>query len=256
MIMPSIFVGHGSPMNAIEENAFTLKWREIGKKFPNPKGIIAISAHWYTSETRTSDLKEPVLIYDMYGFPEDLYALKYPVKGLPEIAEEIEKRLGSVLIDNQWGIDHGTWSVLCHMYPKANIPVIQLSLDYKLKPQEHYELAKKLRTFREEGYLILGSGNIVHNLALVNWHMDEGYPWALEFDGYVKKNILERSYDPVIHYELAGESHKKAFYTLEHYLPILYVLGTSYEEDEIEVFNDTCLMGAMSMTGYIFNRSK
>ena len=254
MIMPSIFVGHGSPMNAIEENEFSLKWREIGKRFPNPKGIIAISAHWFTSEARTSDLKDPVLIYDMYGFPEALYALKYPVKGLPHMAEQIQKQLGCVVIDHQWGIDHGTWSVLCHMYPKADIPVIQLSLDYKRSPQEHYELAKKLRSFREEGYLILGSGNIVHNLALVNWHMEKGYPWAEEFDAYIKQKIIERRFDQVVQYDLAGDCHKKAFYTIEHFLPLLYVLGTAYDEDDVEIFNDKCLMGAMSMTGYIMSR--
>lgn len=253
MKMPAIFVGHGSPMNAIEDNEYALKWKELGLRFPNPKGIIAISAHWFTASTKTSDLSEPPQVYDMYGFPEALYALKYPVKGMPELAIKLKEALGDLAVDNDWGIDHGTWSVLCHMYPKADVPVIQVSIDYNLSPSKHFELGKRLAAFRDEGYMILGSGNIVHNLALVNWHMREGYPWAVEFDAYVKENILSRQFENVIDYSLSGDSHKKAFYTLEHYLPILYVLGASDDNDIIEVFNDACLMGAMSMTGYVFN---
>lgn len=253
MKMPVIFAGHGSPMNAIETNAFTETWKRIGEKLPKPKAILAVSAHWYTEDTRTSDTVEPRMIYDMYGFPPELYALKYPAAGSPELAQRLISILGdSVRVDNAWGIDHGTWSVLCRMFPDADIPVVQLSIDYKASPERHYRIGEALKDLREEGVLILGSGNVVHNLALINWQMEGGYPWAQEFDDYIKANVIARSFENVIHFERAGDCHKKAFYTLEHYLPLLYVLGCTDPDDALEVFNDACMMGSMSMTGYLF----
>lgn len=253
MKMPILFAGHGSPMNAIETNKFTETWKQIGQRLPKPKAILAVSAHWYTEGTRTSDEIEPRMIYDMYGFPPELYALKYPAKGSPELADKLRHMLGdSVIVDNAWGIDHGTWSVLCRMFPEADIPVVQLSIDYKKTPEMHYKIGEALKSLRDEEILILGSGNVVHNLALINWQMASGYPWAQEFDDYIKNSILERNFKNVIHYEHAGECHKKAFYTLEHYLPLLYVLGCVEADDTLEIFNDECLMGSMSMTGYLF----
>ena len=253
MKMPVLFVGHGSPMNAIEDNEFSQTWKALGKRLPRPKAILAVSAHWYSEGTRTSDLENPRMIYDMYGFPEELYELKYPVLGSPELASQLKKSIGDVVsIDNRWGIDHGTWSVLCHMYPDADIPVVQLSIDHQAPAMTHYEIGKKLRSLRADGVLILASGNIVHNLALINWQMEGGYPWAHEFDSFIKNNILEKNHDAVIHHERVGISAEKAFYTPDHYFPLLYALGASEPTDDIEVFNEKCLMGSMSMTGYIF----
>lgn len=254
MKMPVLFVGHGSPMNAIEDNTFTSVWREIGKKLPKPKAILAISAHWYTDGTLTNDAEQPEMIYDMYGFPDTLYALKYPAKGSKTLAEDVVKLLGpDVRVDNNWGIDHGTWSVLVKMFPEADIPVVQLSINHIAPAQAHFDLGLKLRTLRDQGVLILASGNIVHNLALINWDMPAGYPWAHEFDDYIKKHILDRNYQAAIDYRAAGACSEKAFYTPDHYYPLLYALGAASDEDAIEVFNDCCLMGAMSMTGYLFN---
>ena len=251
--MPVIFVGHGSPMNAIEDNAFTKTWEALGKRLPRPKAILAVSAHWYTEGTLTSDAENPRTIYDMYGFPRALYELKYPVKGDADLTEAVKVILGdTVSIDNGWGIDHGTWSVLCKMYPEADIPVVQLSVHARAAAQVHYDIGKRLATLRDEGYLILGSGNIVHNLALISWDMPGGFPWAQAFDDYVKSAIVEGRHDDVIHYERAGDSAKKAFYTPDHYFPLLYALGASDAGDQVEVFNDVCLMGSMSMTGYLF----
>lgn len=253
MKMPVLFVGHGSPMNAIEDNEFSQTWKLLGKRLPKPKAILAVSAHWYSEGTKTSDVENPRMIYDMYGFPEKLYEMRYPVSGSPELAGQLKESLGELVsIDNRWGIDHGTWSVLCHMYPNADIPVVQLSVDHLAPAMTHYEIGKKIRALRENGVIILASGNIVHNLALINWQMEEGYPWAHEFDSYIKKNILEKNHDAVIHHERVGRSAEKAFYTPDHYFPLLYALGASEPTDEIEVFNEKCLMGSMSMTGYIF----
>ncbi|OJV65621.1 MAG: 4,5-DOPA dioxygenase extradiol [Clostridiales bacterium 38-18] len=251
--MPVIFAGHGNPMNAIEDNAFTQKWEELGKKIPKPVVILAISAHWYTEGTKTSDTVEPKQIYDMYGFPKALYELKYPVKGSKAFAEQLVGLLGDeVTIDNRWGIDHGTWSVLCKMFPEADIPVVQLSVNLRAPAQKHFEIGQKLKALRDQGVLIFASGNVVHNLSLVNWNMADGYPWAQEFDDYIKNRILAHDFDGCVNYERAGACAEKAFYTPDHYYPLLYALGAVDPKDTIEVYNDKCLMGAMSMTGYYF----
>lgn len=251
--MPVLFIGHGSPMNAIEENVFTQKWREVGAILPKPKVILCVSAHWYTPKTRFSDLENPEQIYDMYGFPESLYEHKYPVKGSPEMVETTRALLEiESVIDNSWGIDHGTWSVLSNLYPKADIPVYQLSIDSNLSVEAHYELGKKLKPLRALGVLIIGSGNVVHNLNQVNFNMQEGYSYAETFDAYIKANISNRKIEQVIHYKNAGDSSKQAFYTLEHYLPLIYALGASNDDDELEVFNDQCVVGSLSMTSYLW----
>ena len=253
MKLPVLFVGHGSPMNAVEDNEFTDKWKALGKSLPRPNAILAVSAHWYTASTRTSDTREPRMIYDMYGFPKELYDLKYPVEGSPELAGKISDLLKEgVITDNRWGIDHGTWSVLCRMYPDADIPVVQLSIDFNAAPEAHFETGRKLAELRKEGVLIIGSGNVVHNLSLINWGMSGGFDWAHEFDDYVKQNILNRNFEAVVNYGKAGKCAEKAFYTPDHFYPLLYVLGAADSEDDIEVFNDSCIMGSMSMTGYLF----
>jgi 4,5-DOPA dioxygenase extradiol len=253
MKMPVLFVGHGSPMNAIEDNEFSQNWKALGKRLTIPKAILAVSAHWYTNGTRTSDVEHPIQIYDMYGFPPNLYELKYPGIGSPSLAENILQQLGDkVIIDNRWGIDHGTWSVLTHMFPEATIPIVQLSIDYQASTQGHFALGERLKPLRDQGVLIIGSGNVVHNLSLLDWDREGGYPWAEEFDEYIKTNIRSKSYDKVIDYQQAGKSAEKAFYTPDHYDPLLYVIGASEPTDRVEVFNERCMMGAMSMTGYLF----
>lgn len=251
--MPALFVGHGSPMNAVEENQYVKEWKALGEKFPKPKAILAISAHWYTEGTRVNDSNEPKTIYDMYGFPEELYKIVYNAKGAPGLAHQIIKLVDkNVTIDNSWGYDHGAWSVLHRMYPDADIPVLQLSIDRRATLREHYEIGQQLSSLRKQGVLILGSGNIVHNLARVNWSLEGGYPWAEEFDAYIKDNIIKRLDENVIDYHLAGASSTMAFTTLEHYAPLMYVLGASDKKEKVTIFNDSCILGSLSMTGYIF----
>lgn len=251
--MPAIFVGHGSPMNAIENNEYTAGWAKIAQRMKTPLAILSVSAHWFTPGTRVTDSPAPKMIYDMYGFPDDLYRITYAAPGSPRFARLTKELIGDrAQIDNTWGLDHGTWSVLCRIYPKADIPVFQLSVDSRASVEDYMAIGRKLRVLRKEGVLILGSGNIVHNLARVNWNMDGGYPWAEEFDDYIKSNILSRNDENVIHFEQAGSSASLAFTTLDHFAPLLYVLGASAETDHVHVFNDSCVLGALSMTSYLF----
>lgn len=249
--MPVLFIGHGSPMNAIEDNAFTRKWAEIGASLPRPDVILAVSAHWTTEGTRITDSPLPRTVYDMYGFPKELYEVAYQPPGSPVHAAMAAELLDNVQMDNTWGLDHGAWSVLARMYPKADIPVFQLSLDLRASHQDHFEMGRKLRPLRDRNVMILGSGNVVHNLARVSWDMGDGYPWAIEFDGYIRGQIEKRNFDGVLAYENAGDSARLAFRTLEHFDPLLYVLGASTDEDHLTVFNDSCTMGSISMTGYL-----
>jgi len=252
--MPAIFVGHGSPMNAIEDNEYTRGWEAVAGQIARPKAILAISAHWTTNGTKVIDEPRPRMIYDMYGFPDELYRVSYPVNGSPEVAGLVMDILGReyVRIDNSWGIDHGTWSVLCRIYPKADIPVLQLSLDMSGSAQAHFEIGRKLGRLRDEGVLIMGSGNVVHNLAAVDWRMKGGHAWATEFDGYIRETVKGRIYEGVIDYRRAGKSSELAFFTAEHFYPLLYVLGASNEDDVLTVFNDSCTLGSISMTSYLF----
>ncbi|MDF2484812.1 MAG: ligB2 [Herbinix sp.] len=252
--MPVLFVGHGSPMNAVEDNEFTRNWANLGTELPRPKAILSVSAHWYTAGTRICDALHPTQIYDMYGFPKELYELKYPVKGSPELAHTTKGLLTrEVQIDNSWGIDHGSWSVLCRMFPEADIPVYQLSIDKSAAAATHYRIGQELSSLREQGVLILGSGNVVHNLSRVNWELEGGYPWAEEFDAYIKNAILGQHYDDVVQYERAGKSSEIAFYTPEHYYPLLYAIGATDADDKVSVYNDSCVLGSLSMTSYLFS---
>lgn len=251
--MPALFVGHGSPMNAVETNEFTKTWEELGRRVPRPEAILSVSAHWYTKGTKINDTDTPNIIHDFYGFPKELYEIKYEVAGSPSFAHRTKELIGrEVTIDNTWGIDHGTWSVLLRMYPEADIPVYQLSIDYSAPSEVHYHFGRALRPLREEGILIMGSGNVVHNLHRVNWDMDGGYPWAYQFDGYIKEHIIQKNHQGVVNYKSGNEAANLAFHTPDHYYPLLYVLGATHEEDEITVFNEVCTLGSLSMTGYLF----
>lgn len=251
--MPALFVGHGSPMNAIEDNEFTSKWIELGKSLPRPEAILSVSAHWFTKGTWITDSEHPKQIYDMYGFPPKLYEVKYPASGNHDLVHSVMQRItNSIDVDNSWGLDHGTWSVLCRMYPEADIPVVQLSIDGTAKPEDHFQMGQELADLRDEGIMILGSGNIVHDLGRIDWNMEGGFPYAEEFDNYIKDAILRGEYEKAVRYQEAGPSAKLAFRTPEHYYPLLYVLGAANATDRVSVFNDACIMGSISMTGYSF----
>lgn len=251
--MPTLFVGHGSPMNAIDDNNYTRTWVKIAEKIPKPEAILAISAHWYTDGSRIMDTDRPKMVYDMYGFPDELYRVSYNAKGSPELAHLTKDLISkNVVIDNSCGYDHGTWSVLCKMFPDANIPVYQLSIDRGASAETHFHIGQEISSMREKGVLILGSGNVVHNLSRIEWGMDGGYPWAVDFDNYIRDKIKSNEYLDVIHYKTAGKSAESAFFTPEHFYPLLYVLGASKEDDRISIYNDSCVLGSMSMTCYLF----
>lgn len=250
--MPVIFVGHGSPMNAIEDNPQTRKWREIGRSIPRPRAILAISAHWYAPGTWVNDEIKPRQIYDMYGFPPDLYELEYPAQGEPELASRVQTLTGCV-VNNNWGIDHGTWSVLAHLFPQADIPVCQLSIDRTAVPDAHYQMGRQLTALRDEGVLILGSGNIVHNLRRVDFANESGEPWAYEFDQAVGEKIRQHDHTALLHPEaFSPGAARLAIPTPDHYWPLLYILGAAQPDDTITSFNEICQYGSLSMTGYQF----
>lgn len=252
--MPVVFVGHGSPMNAIEDNRYTKNWKEIASKIPTPKAILSISAHWYTNGTKIMNEENPKTIYDMYGFPKELYEIIYNSPGDPKLAEYTKSLITTNSeFDNSWGIDHGTWSVLVHMYPKREIPVFQISVDRTAPPEVHYKIGQNLKSLREQGVLLLGSGNIVHNLRMVRWEMeDDGFQWAYEFDDYIKENIENKNHDNIINYANLGENSKLAVPTPDHFFPLLYILGATEKEDEVSIYNKSCTMGSLSMTSYLF----
>ncbi|HBC27749.1 MAG TPA: 4,5-DOPA dioxygenase extradiol [Ruminococcaceae bacterium] len=251
--MPVLFIGHGSPMNALENNTYTENWKRVGREIPRPKAILAVSAHWYTDGTRVTDAEKPKMVYDMYGFPPELYKIDYPAPGAPELARRTAEIIGpSVRIDNSWGLDHGAWSVLVHLFPRADIPVFQLSVNGRAPAAEHFAIGRKIAALRGEGVLILGSGNVVHNLARLDWGKRGGFAWAEEFDGFIRDKIRSRSYEDVIDYRRTGECAELSFSTPDHFYPLLSVLGASEESDVLTVFNDSCVMGALSMTCYLF----
>jgi 4,5-DOPA dioxygenase extradiol len=252
--MPLLFLGHGSPMNAIEDNQFVRGFKEITKTLPTPKAIICISAHWYTKGIQIMASPIPKTIYDFGGFPEELYQVKYPVKGDVNLAKEVQSILKPTTsnLSEDWGLDHGAWSVLIHLFPEANIPVIQLSIDYTMSASEHYELAKSLKSFRDKGILIIGSGNIVHNLGLVDWpnmHKDNhGFDWAIEAREKINQAILENNMEPLLNYNKQGKAFQNAIPTPDHYLPLIYALALQNKEDKKMFFNDKLVAGSLSMT--------
>lgn len=252
--MPVLFLGHGSPMNAIEENQFVAGFRDLAKSLPQPNAILCISAHWYTKGTKVTAMEMPKTIHDFGGFPQELFEVQYPVKGSPELALETKELLlpTEVELDDTWGLDHGTWSVIKHLYPDANVPVIQLSIDYSKPPEYHFELAKQLSDLRYKGILIVGSGNIVHNLRLVdypNFDKDNyGYEWAIEAREVVNNYLLDANFKPLLEYEKQSKAMRIAIPTPEHFLPLIYTLGLKDKKDELYLFNDKLVAGSLSMT--------
>lgn len=255
-MMPTLFIGHGSPMNAIEDNEYTQKWQEIAASMPKPEAILAVSAHWFVENTRVLTTQSPRTIHDFYGFPDALHNIQYKALGAPKLAYETKALLGEqVLADDTWGLDHGTWSVLKVMYPEADIPVYQLSIDQGASAEDHFAMGVKLRSLRKKNVLILGSGNVVHNLNLLDFSMSGGYDWAYAFDQFIKNNIEQRTFENVINYHRAGESARHAFYTPDHFYPLLYVLGAVEKDDELKIYNESCMGGSLSMTSYVFSSS-
>jgi 4,5-DOPA dioxygenase extradiol len=248
--MPVVFVGHGSPMNAIEENEFSRAWSELGKTLPRPCAILSISAHWETEGARITAMENPRTIHDFYGFPPELYEEEYPASGSRELAGEVGKALRGAEMDYEWGLDHGTWAVLKRIFPKADVPVVQLSLDRRKSPEEHFELGKLLKFLREKGTLILGSGNIVHNLRLATWN-NGGYDWAREFDEKVKGLVLSEDHGALIHYERLGEAARLSIPTNEHYLPLLYALALKEREEPVLFFAEKITAGSVSMRSFM-----
>lgn len=252
--MPVLFAGHGSPMNALENNQFTREWKRLAAEIPQPTAICSVSAHWYTKGTLIADQEKPQTIYDMYGFPQELYELNYDAPGSPQYAHLAQELITSETnYDCSWGIDHGTWSVLIHMYPEKQIPVFQISVDAYAPPAEHYRIGQELSLLRDQGVLIFGTGNIVHNLRRVDWNREtEGFDWALEFDDFIHTNIKARTHENILNYGEYGEAANLAVPAPDHFYPLLYVLGASTAADKMTVFNRQPVLGSLTMTGYLF----
>jgi 4,5-DOPA dioxygenase extradiol len=254
--MPVLFLGHGSPMNAIEDNEFSKGWQAIGNSLPKPEYILCISAHWETRGTYITATENPPTIHDFGGFPEELFRVQYPAQGSPELAMKTKNIVAKTEIepDEKRGLDHGCWSVLKNMFPNADVPVVQLSLDYGKNLQYHYELAKELSPLRKEGVLIIGSGNMVHNLGIIDWrNPDGGYEWAEEANLKLKNLILENEHEQLINYKTLGKAVELAVPTTEHYLPLIYILALKEKTENISFFNDKTVLGSISMTSVLIN---
>lgn len=255
--MPVLFLGHGSPMNAIEENEFVAGFRNAGKSIPKPTAVLCVSAHWETKGTFVTAMEKPPTIHDFGGFPQALFDVQYPAPGSPAIAKETKELISktTVGLDDKWGLDHGCWSVIKHLYPAADVPVLQLSLDYTQPAQYHYELAKELAALRKKGVLITGSGNLVHNLGRVAWDKlnadNYGYDWAIEASTRMKKFIEDGDHQSLINYRSQGKAFDLAIPSPEHYLPLLYILALKEEKEKISFFNDKAVGGALTMTSVV-----
>lgn len=253
-LMPVLFIGHGSPMNGIEDNEFSRRWTKMASEIPTPKAVLVVSAHWFTKGTHITAMDFPETIHDFGGFPQALFDVQYPAPGSPALAQETKSLIHSadVGLSHDWGLDHGTWTIIRHMYPKADIPVLQLSIDYTKEPQYHYDLAKELYSLRKKGVLIIGSGNMVHNLRMVAWDKLDapqyGYDWALQMNNTFKELIGNKTHDKLIHYSLLGKEAQLAIPTPEHYLPLLYTLGLQNSKEEVSFFNDKAVGGSLTMT--------
>jgi len=253
MKMPVMFIGHGSPMNIIEKGRITNGWIQKAKEIPKPRAILCVSAHWFTMGQYVSTAAAPETIYDFYGFPEELYQISYPAPGAPKLAEQAANLLGSETIkDSERGLDHGAWCVLNSMYPEADIPVFQASVNRLNSPWKSFQAGQKLNALRNEGILIIGSGDVVHNLHLLNWQMQGGYPWADSFDRYIKEALVSHNIEFVLNYQQAGKEEQNSFYYRDHFDPLLYCLGAVSDTDTVEVFNDERVFGSLSMTSYFW----
>lgn len=258
-VMPVLFLGHGSPMNAIEENMFVASFRELGRSLPKPQLILCVSAHWETKGTWVTAMSSPETIHDFGGFPRPLYEVQYPAPGSPEWAKKTKEMITKTVVglDYNWGLDHGAWSVIKHLYPQADVPVIQMSIDYTQSAQHHYDLAKEIRELRRKGVLIVGSGNMVHNLSMVDFRRlggdPYGYDWAIEANELMKSYMLDEDHQSLIQYRKQGPAFELAIPTPEHYLPLIYTMGLKEKTDSISFFNDEPVGGSLTMTSVIVN---
>lgn len=256
-LMPVLFVGHGSPMNGIEDSDFSRRWTQMAKEIPTPKAVLVVSAHWFTKGTKITAMDFPQTIHDFGGFPQALFDVQYPAPGNPVLAKETVSLIRSahVELDHDWGLDHGTWTIVRHMYPQANIPVIQLSIDYSKDAQYHYDLAKELYALRKKGVLIIGSGNMIHNLRMAAWDKLNdayGYDWAMKMNETFKSLIQGGDHNALVNYSLLGKEAALAIPTPEHYLPLMYTLGLKGNKDSISFFNDKVVGGSLNMTSVKF----
>jgi 4,5-DOPA dioxygenase extradiol len=251
--MPVLFLGHGSPMNAIEENEFVQGFRNIGHTITKPHAILCISAHWETAGTFVTSMQNPRTIHDFGGFPQALFEVQYPAAGSPALAQATKSIIKKTVVglDENWGLDHGAWSVIKHLYPKADVPVIQMSIDYTQGPQYHFDLAKELAVLRTKGILIVGSGNMVHNLGMVAWNkLNENFAfdWAIEANEKMKTYILNNDFQKLIDYKKQGKAFELAVPTPDHYLPLIYTLALMGKNEKVSLFNDKALGGSLTMT--------
>ena len=255
--MPILFMGHGTPMNAIEDNEFVQGWKKMIKDIPTPNAVLCISAHWESKGTKVTAMDFPKTIHDFGGFPQALFDVQYPAPGSPDLAKETQNIVKStdVVLDHDWGLDHGTWSVVKHLYPDANVPVIQMSLDSNMTPQQHYDLARELSVLRNKGVLIVGSGNIVHNLRMLNFSKGSetayGYDWALEANDKMNNYILSGNHSPLINFKKQGNTFDLSIPTPEHFLPLLYILGLKENNETARLYNDKTVAGSISMTSLL-----
>lgn len=256
--MPAVFIGHGNPMHAITENVWATAWHELGATIPKPRGIVSISAHWFIRETAVTAMEKPGTIHDFGGFPRELFAVEYPAPGDPKLAAEVCELITEAAecrMSEDWGLDHGTWAVLRHMFPDAEVPVVQLSIDRTRSGRDHFDIGTALRPLREDGVLILGSGNVVHNLHAASWGNDEVHPWAVSFEERVRRAITDREFQPLIEYEDFGNEGRLAIPTPDHYLPLLYVLGVARADDDVEFPTGGIDLGSVSMLSVVFTNS-
>lgn len=254
--MPTIFFGHGNPMNGLFQNSYTEGWTRIGREIPRPKAILSISAHWYIPETAVTAMPNPRTIHDFGGFPQKLFEVQYPAPGSPELANRVRELLAPVNArsDSRWGLDHGTWAVLCHVFAEADIPIVQLSIDETQPAGFHYELARNLQPLRDEGVLICGSGNLVHNLHAYSWgkHSVEPYDWALRFEETARELILNDHHAPLVNYESLGKDALLSAPTPEHYLPLIYILALRREDERVSFPVEGFDGGSISMLSVRF----
>lgn len=257
-LMPVVFVGHGTPMNAVEDNEFVQAWGRLGQNLPQPQAILCISAHWETRGTFVTAMNEPKTIHDFYGFPRELFAQQYPAPGSKELAQLVREQINDVAIgeDYEWGLDHGSWSVLKHIYPLADIPVVQMSIDHFKGMQYHYDLGRELAFLRRKGVLVIGSGNMIHNLRMVRVEGDDfnteyGYDWAFELNDLFKDKILNGDFHSLIDYTRLHDASRQAIPTPEHYIPLLYTLALRERDEPVRIFNDKVIAGSLSMTSLV-----
>jgi 4,5-DOPA dioxygenase extradiol len=253
MSAPAIFFGHGSPMNALERNRHTEAWASIAQRYGKPKAILAISAHWYVRGIAVTAMVRPRTIHDFGGFPPRLHAFDYPAPGDPALAERVRDLLSPlpVRLDHEWGLDHGTWSVLAHAFPEAEVPIVQLAIDATAPPSFHYDLGRKLAALRDEGVMLAGSGNVVHNLRVIRWEAGAApYPWAVRFDAAARDLLERREHAPLCEYHALGEAAHLSVPTPEHFLPALYIAGAQRDDDALAILTDGIELGSISMLSF------